>query len=245
MMCAVVLCFSLVVQEPDAPSHHQPAPAPPAPPGVEGLKDRIRGMRKDLLTGGELVRRSESEAVDFYQEKIEEIDRRVDSIQAELAESRADYDLALERTLQATSMEARRNAAADASVFRSRIDALEAEEEELGRRRAGFARAVQLIQQRSTERQRLATQMDTAPSIDLPGFLPPVGLAPDVAPPANPLLDDPGLIEDLLRRDPVRAREILFAANPEEYWRRWPLRPPADVLARSIPFPDPDLPGQR
>jgi hypothetical protein len=213
-------------------------------PSAEGVRSRVHELRKTLLSGGEQVRRSESEAIDFYQGRVDDIDRRGDAIQAELAEKSAYYKIALEKTLSATGDGATK-AATDASLIREQIQNLKAEKDDLGLLRARFVQSIRVVGDRREDRVRLAGQMDAPSAGDLGGLIPPpAGLAPPAIAPQGALLVDQQLIEDLLQLDPVRARNLLFMADPSSYWVRWPLRPPAEVLARSIPFPPPDLPGQ-
>ena len=59
--------------------------------------------------------------------------------------------------------------------------------------------------------------------------------------------DDPfansAFLEDLMRRDPARARLMLFQRDPVRYWKLFPLTRPEGTLRKAIPFPPPDLPG--
>ena len=91
--------------------------APRVTPGE--LRDRIHEMRMNLLLGGERVREAEGEAVHFYRSKITTIEERVDSIHVELAEKRASYDLALDRSLSGSDAVARSNAMSQASALRT------------------------------------------------------------------------------------------------------------------------------
>ena len=49
--------------------------------------------------------------------------------------------------------------------------------------------------------------------------------------------EDPAFFADLMRRDPERAKQILFERDPERYWRMFPLSPPESVLRRAFPYP--------
>ncbi len=224
-------------------------PAASTAPSPEDLRQQIRVLRHGLLTGGELVRGAESEAQQFYQKKIQDIDHRMDSITADLADVRASYEVTLEKILgsatEAAGLE-RGAALTGASGLLAAIEGLEAERETLRARRTGFMKAIRIIKVRSRERERLALQLETSPVADLPSFiLPSVGLAPAPIQRPNPLLDDTGLVQDLVHKDPVRAKRLLFEVMPEVYWARWPLSPPAKVLSRALPFPQPDMPGRR
>lgn len=215
---------------------------------AEALRQRIHGMRMNLLLGGDRVRKAEDEAIDFYGGKMELVEQRLDSIRVELAEKRASYDVLLDRALNAESAGGRAGAMREAAVLRREISALGTEADELEGRRKGYSKLVSSIESRERDRERLVAQIETSSGPDdglgLP--LPSIGLAPDVQPSegASPL-DDPRLIEDLLERDPLRARRLLFEMDAESYWERFPLRPPAELIRTSLPFPPPDLPGSR
>ncbi len=215
---------------------------------VEGLRERIHGMRLNLLVGGDKVRAAESDAVQFYRGKVEVIEKRLDSVAAELAELRANYEVSLEKVLQDGAGEQRKSMLSEAGEQRGKIQSLEREESELGDRRLRLERLVQAVEARTRERERLATKIESGSGFDeaLAFPLGEIGLAPEleVLAPASPL-DDEGLIADLLARDLVEAHRLLFEADPEGYWGFFPLQPPADALRQSLKFPLPDLPGQR
>ena len=253
-MMVPLLSLSLLCLPQDAPPPAaKPASAKPveaspkaAPPDVTQLKDRIHAMRMSLLVGGEKVRNAESEALDFYHRKIKKVDERLDTVAAERAEKGAEYDVVLERILAASSPPARRASVAQASRLRGQIQGLEAETDNLNKGRNRFLQAIALVKDRGRQRQRLAARVDSQSQPDLlTAPLPGIGLAPEPVPSTVAILSEPGLVEDLLGRDPRRAREIILELHPEEYWRRWPLRPPAEILRSALPFPLPDLPGKR
>lgn len=233
-----------------APASSGTVAAPPssASGGAEALRQRIHDMRMNLLLGGDRVRQAESEAVQFYSEKAGIIDQRLDSNSAELAEKRAVYDLALDRSLAATDSGVRLKAMREAGVLRAEITGLEDEASDLAGKRKYIGKAIRNVESRDRERERLVAQLATAsdfgPSTGFP--LGSIGLAPPVeaSAPASPL-DDPELVEDLLQRDPRGARRILFEADPEGYWLRFPLQPPAETLRAALRFPLPDLPNHR
>lgn len=246
------IAFALVcVQQ----QNGEPAPAtPPDTARVEELRERIHGMRQNLLLGGEKVREAENDAAQFYRGKVEVIEQRLDAIASELAERRASYKVALERALAeptGTSNgadEARPAALREAADQRARIQALEAEEAELVERSGRVAGLIGAVEARARERERLATRLETAAqdasALALP--LGGIGLAPEGAltRSVSPL-EDETLIQDLLALDPRSGRRLLFESDPAAYWVRFPLRPPADVLRRALDFPPADLPGQR
>src|SRR5262245_16937187 len=93
------LAIILLQETPPASPAATPAatPAPPDAARVEMLRQRIHGMRMDLLLGGEKVKQAESDATQFYRGKIEVIDKRLDTIAGELAERRAGYRMSLQR----------------------------------------------------------------------------------------------------------------------------------------------------
>ena len=216
------------------------------PPNADHLRQRVHDMRRSLLLGGDRVREAESEAVKFYQQKIGQIDQRLSTLNAEQAEKGAQYELLLERILQAPSAQARRGVAVEAAGLRSELEVLQSEQGEMQKRRQEFGEAATSVQERDRQRERLSSRLDLAmqPN-DVLAPLPMVGLAAPALRAPEDALADQGLIEDLLRRDPRRARAVLFELSPRAYFERWPLRPPDQVLLRTLPFPAADLPGRR
>ena len=215
---------------------------------VEALRERIHGMRMNLLLGGEKVRSAEKDATQFYRQKSELVDQRLDSLAAEITEARASYQLALEQALKSTAEDQRKNALHEAAELRQKVSTLEGEQAELGERRGHLEHMVEAVEARGRERQRLATKIESEPG-DEEAMLTPlgdIGLAPELQELApSSVLDDKGLVGDLLSRDPVAARRLLFASDPHGYWDLFPLRPPAAALRGALKFPPPDLPGQR
>ena len=215
---------------------------------VEDLRARIHDMRMSLLLGGEKVQQAESEAIGFYGEKISVIEERLDVIQSELSEKRATYDVSLDRALSADDAEARASAMKRAQTMRSEVSALEYEASELHKKRSNLDGLVGAVEGRGRERNALAAQLETSSQFEAEFGLTigGVGLAPpvEVQPIGSPL-DDDRLVEDLLARDPVGARRLLFEADPEGYWARFPLQPPAAPVREALVFPLPDLPGRR
>lgn len=216
--------------------------------GAEALRQRIHEMRMNLLLGGDRVREAEGEAIQFYSEKAGIIDQRLDSNSAEVSEKRAAYGLALDRSLEAEDAEVRMKAMREAAVLRAELSELEDEARELEGKRKNIGQAIRNVESRDRERERLVAQLETASDFE-PGTgfpLGSIGLAPEVeASAAGSPLDDPDLVEDLMRRDPRGARRILFEADPEGYWLRFPLQPPAEPMRAALRFPLPDLPSQR
>lgn len=215
---------------------------------AESLRQRIRDMRMNLLLGGDQVRNAETEARSFYGSKIEHVDGRLDTLQSDLAEKRPGYELALDRALTAETPGERQAAMRDASTLRSEISAIEQEAGELGERRGNLSQLVGAIEERDRERERLVAQIEASSVVDETFALPlaSIGLAPAVnAEPAASPLDDDALVRDLLSRDPIGGRGVLFEMDPMGYWRRFPLQPPQGALRDALGFPLPDLPGSR
>ena len=245
-MITPLLVFTLALpfaQEPTPPESHGHEGSPSA----EELREQIHGMRQTILIGGESVRNSEKQAIRFLQEKVDKLDTRMDYIQGDLVQKRTSYDLSLNRAGVAAAPEAQTAALSDAAGFKAEIQALEQENNLLQRRRKSLIAEQTRIDGRRRERESLAAEMD-AQGLE-PEYVSfssgAIGLAPEAAKPVNPLMEDPELQEDFLRKFPVRGRQLLFDADPVEYWKRWPLTPPADVLSHALTFPLPDLPGRR
>ncbi len=238
----LLLASAVPFQEPEAGQQT------PDPAKVESLRGRIHEMRMNLLLGGDKVRQAEGDATQFYKEKVELIEKRLDTVAVELTELRANYDVTLDHALQGREEQQRRSTLLEAEEQRGKIQALEAEEEELTQRRSRLEKLVQAVEARGRERQRLATKIESGPGFDEALAFPmgAIGLAPEVEvlSPSSPL-DDEGLVADLLARDPVAAHRLLYEADPQGYWRFFPLQPPQETLRRSLKFPLPDLPGQR
>jgi len=216
-------------------------------PSAEELREQIHGMRQTILIGGESVRSSEKQALRFLQEKVEKLDTRMDFIQGDLVQKRTSYELSLNRAGEASTTEAQTAALADAARLKADIQGLEQEQGLLQKRRKSLLAEQTRIDGRRRERESLAAEMDAQGlepeyvSFSTGG----IGLAPEAAKSVNPLMEDPELREDFLRKFPVRGRQLLFDADPTAYWERWPLTPPTKALSLSLAFPLPDLPGRR
>jgi len=229
-----------------SPTTQTPAESPDT--SAAELKSRIHEMRTNLLIGGPNVRQAETEAIDFYGNKAETVDRRLDSIRAELSEKRATYELALERALTDPDPARQKKAMSDAGELRYSISALESEAAQLTGKRGDLTKMISAVESRDRDRERLLAQIETTDGFELSMGLPmaSVGLAPDLPTQteASPLGDD-ALVQDLLARDPRGARKLLYSADPEGYWKRFPLRPDSRVMRGVLEFPLPDLPGAR
>jgi len=247
--------LALALQSPSAPegltrvaaATAESAPAPPATPatkvGVDELRARIHEMRLSLLFGGDKVKSAEGEAIGFYNQRIESVNKSLDGLETDLAEKRASYDMALEQSLESG---AGAPALQRAQTLRAEIANLEHDADDLATTRTNLGKLVQTVQARQRERDILAARMNASSAEDLgAGFtLGSVGLAPDVQvrPDVSPF-DDERLVQDLFARDPVAAARTLYAADPERYRREFPLRPPAEALRKALVFPLPDLPA--
>jgi len=234
-------------REPDAAQAGTGEENPSAAAAAAPLRERIHTMRRDLLTGGKLVRNAEDQAVQFYRSKMDDLDRRADSVAVDMAEKKASYSLALDHTLDAKTPEARAAAAREASRLKIEIGSMEAEIGRINKQRDDLAAAIQLVEDRARERDRLAAEFDASgaaasnPVLVSGG----IGLAPGkIAPKGDPLAD-PDLLDALIQRDPERARALVFQSNPKLYWQKWPLTPPGSLLRKSIRFPLGDVPGNR
>ena len=248
--CSFILCNRASAQE-----ALQPADAPAADVAgelaggseaatAEGLRQRIRDMRMNLLLGGDQVRQAEEQAIDFYVGKTRSVEGRMDDVATELVELRASYDVVLDRALESGSEEALR----EAQPLRSRITALESEENGLIERRERLSELVAAVEDRDRDRRRLVDQVESASALPDSFGVPmmSIGLAPPpIAAEASVPLEDDQLLQDLLARDPAKAKSMYFAADPERYWRRFPLQPPARTLVGAMRFPLPDPVGRR
>jgi hypothetical protein len=250
---------AVAAPKPDAAAPNAAAPnaatpnaadAPPAADSAsaEALRERIHKMRMDLLLGGDLVREAENQAVGFYSEKAEAVERRLDAVGSDLSERRATYDVVLERALSSESGADRARALSEAQPLRREIEGLEAERDDLSTKRSRLSKLIASVASRERERQQLVDIVESTDSVPDELGLPwmGIGLAPATA--ARSELapaEDEALLADLLERDPVAARGLLYELDPQRYWQRFPLTPPADLLSSALVFPLPDLPEQR
>jgi hypothetical protein len=215
---------------------------------VEDLRGRIHGMRMNLLLGGPQVKSAEAEAIDFYNQKINFVEERIDSVQIDASEKRAAYDVALERAVSAGDKATRESSLQKAQDLRAEIAALDRESRDLIDTRGNLSNLIGAVQARGEERTKLASRLETSISFD-EGFglsLGGVGLAPEVeVQPTGSPFEDEQLLSDLMERDPRGARKVLYELDPERYWQRFPLRPPSQVIRSALSFPLADLPGDR
>ena len=209
------------------------------------LRGRVREMRRSVIGGGPAVEQAEKEALGFYRRKIGKNAGRVDELRTQRDAKDAEYRIALDATLEANDKATSDAAARRAASLRKEIGDLDAEIEELVRQRDQLGAAVAAIQRRMDRRRQIMGHFDAGEEIETLPFL-----GEDVLGPDDESLggDDPfsnsAFLEDLLRRDPARARRILFDRDPARYWKLFPLTRPESTLRKAIPFPPPDLPGK-
>lgn len=129
---------------------------------AEELRSRIHAMRMDLLMGGDRVRAAEAEAVDFYAQKRELVEQRLDSIDAELSEKRATYDVVTQRALNERTADQRRKALGEAADLRAQLSSLEGESTRLIERRDRLREMVGAVEARDRDRQKLAAELETS-----------------------------------------------------------------------------------
>lgn len=246
---STLLTLLVLAQVSTPPTDSPVAPeADNAATSAESLRKTIRDLRMNLLLGGDRVRTAEREAIDFYRDKSAFVDTRLDSVDSELIERRATYDVTLDRALGAEDAAERSRAFRDAQPLRTEITALEREAEELAEKRGRLAGLVDSIAARDRERQSLVAQLETSGSFPDRFGMPSLGIG--LAPPALPVeasspLEDLDLLEDLFARDPEAARHLVYDLDPVGYWDVFPLEPPAAALRRALTFPPADLPGRR
>jgi len=211
------------------------------------LRDRVRGMRKQVLGGGPAVEKSESEAMRFYRGKIHDIARQADELRTQRDSKDAEYRVALDTTLTSEDPDERAEAAREAQGLRRQISALDSETQMLEKRGESLGRGVESIQRRIDKRKRLLSTFDRGEVVDdLPYLEDEVlgGEEDEGGGASNPFGDDE-FIADLLKRDPTAARRLIFEADPRNYFARFPLKPSQKSLRKALPFPPPDMPGNR
>ncbi len=215
----------------------------------EALRGRVHELRMNLLLGGDQVRRAESEAVEFYSGKLESVEQRLDVIESDLRAKRSSYDLKLDQALSARDARRRDAVMREATSLRGEIAGLEREASALVERREALSRLVGSVRARDRERESLVAQLETTSALDTAFGLPHTGIGlgppPMAAEASASAFEEDGLMQDLMSRDERAARRLMFDTDPERYWARFPLRPPADALRAALDFPLPDLPGTR
>jgi len=211
------------------------------------LRDRVRGMRKQVLGGGPAVAKSEGEALRFYRGKIHDIARQADELRTQRDSRDAEYQVALDTTLQSEDPAERADAAREAQKLRRQITELDDQTAMLEKRGESLGRGVESIQRRIDKRKRLLSTFDRGEVVDdLPYLEDEVlgGEEDEMGEDGNPFGDD-AFIADLLQRDPAAARRLIFEADPTGYFERFPLKPSNRALRKALPFPPADLPGNR
>ncbi|MEN8148594.1 MAG: hypothetical protein ABFS86_02155 [Planctomycetota bacterium] len=226
----------------DAPARTEPVEEP-VDEGVllktVELRRKVRAMRRSVLGGGPAVEDAEREALVFYRKKIQEIASRIDGLRTDRDAKDAEYRLALDLTLEAEDADEGEAAARRAASLKGDIAGLDATIAELVSQRDQLSGAAGAIQKRIDRRQRVLAHFETQAEVLQP--LPFLG--EDVIGPDDEGLsevdpfEDAELFADLMRRDPDRARQILFEHDPARYWRMFPLTPPEHVLRRAFPYP--------
>ena len=249
LMLLIVLIGATAAQAQDGRPAEDPPVAVRAEASAEGeeedggllkvveLKAKVRAMRRSIVGGGPAVEQAEREALSFYRRKIQQTASRIDDVRTERDAKDAEYRLALDATLEAEGRGAD-SAARRAARLRAEIGDLDAEVLELTRQRDRIGHAVVAIQDRMDRRKRVIAHFETSETVETMPFLGETVLGPDddVQGGADPF-ENEELFEDLMRRDPDRARRILFERDPERYWKLFPLSPPESVLRKSFPYP--------
>ncbi|MHC4261441.1 MAG: hypothetical protein ACYSWX_02895 [Planctomycetota bacterium] len=234
--------FAAASQDAGRPTFEEPGggSAGQASASAEGLRQSIRDMRMNLLLGGDRVRTAEREAIEFYGERAGFVDQRLDTVDSDLAELRASYDVAVERALSATSAAQRTKAFREAQPLRGSIESLESERSELVGKRDRLHGLVDSIRARDDDRERLVAQLESSTALPDTLGMPSlgVGLAPPPLP-AEPIspLEDTALLQDLFERDPEGARTLVWDLDPIGYWEIFPLQPPTEPLRAVLRFP--------
>ncbi len=209
------------------------------------LRSRVRDMRKQVLGGGPAVQNSEKEALRFYRGKIQEMGRQSDDLRTKRDSKDAEYQVALETTLQSEDPSERGEAAREAQQLRRQIGDLDEQVAAMEKRGESLGRGVESIQRRIDKRKRLVSQFERNDIVeDLPYLEDEVlGGEEDIGGAGSNPFADEGFIQDLLKRDPEAARRLIFDADPAGYWKRFPLKPSAKAV-RKLRFPPADLPGK-
>jgi prefoldin subunit 5 len=244
----VVLVVFAPQNVPDNNGAREKAPPDASPGGnAQALKSRIHKMRKNLLLGGDKVRKAESEALRFYEQKIESIEQGLDSLRADIAEKKASYQIVLDRVMQITDATSRVSAMREASDLRRQMDSLREEEKTFRNQRANLTRLITAVRGRDRDRKVLAAKLESSnvPDASAGIPLPAVGLAPKAGASNATLPIDDGMVADLLSRDPRKGRQVLFEFDPAGYWARFPLQPPVGALRKALVLPPPDPPRRR
>jgi hypothetical protein len=206
------------------------------------LRQKVRDMRRSVLGGGPAVEEAEREALVFYRRKIQETASRIDGLRTDRDAKDAEYRLALDSTLEARSKSSGEAAARRAARLKAEIAGIDAEIAELAQQRDQLSAASAAISARIDRRKRVLTHFDTDQEVLQPlPFLGEDVIGPDEEDLAeiDPFADGE-FLKDLMRRDPDRARRILFERDPARYWRMFPLTPPERVLRKAFPYPRPD-----
>lgn len=238
-LLALQATSSLAQEDPGA-SSALASPAPPSPSArtkAAELKQRIHSLHKELLSGGPKVREADREALSFYHRKAESLEKQLYSSKADLLSAEAEYEAALDSTLNERQPRRIEALARNASEKKAALDQLHNDRKRLEQQRDLAITTATTIQKRVDRRQRLKDQFSDTDLRDT-GALFSLPLAADeeqAPPPVNPF--NRRILLDLARRDPIKARSIIRTQDPELYWQLWPLVPPQKILKRALPFP--------
>jgi len=248
LVLLVLVALPAWAQDPEPPIDVPSRTEPVEEPVDEGvllktvdLRTRVRAMRRSVLGGGPAVENAEKEALAFYRKKIHQTSARIDGIRTDRDVKDAEYRLALDFTLEARNPGEGEVAARRAAALKADISGLDATIAELVSQRDQLSGAAAAIQARIERRQQVLAHFETQADVLQPlPFLGEDVIGPDEAElaAANPF-EDPEFFADLMRRDPERARQILFERDPVRYWRMFPLTPPESVFRRAFPYPRP------
>ena len=209
------------------------------------LRGRVRDMRKTVLGGGPAVEKAEREALGFYRRKVQQNLRRIDELHTTRDAKDAEYQLALDATLEAEDGDTRVAAARRASKLKTEMGNIDAEMDDLNRQRKALDNAVAATESRIKRRKRIIEHFDEGETVDTLPFLGEDVLGPDdEMGDEDPFADDT-FLEDLMARDPEQARAVLIDLDPVRYWKLFPLTPPESALRTALTFPPPDFPGKR
>jgi hypothetical protein len=209
------------------------------------LRDKVRGMRKQVLGGGAAVMNSEKAALKFYRGKIQEMARRADDLRTQRDSKDAEYRVALDTTLKSKDPAERADAARTARRLKQEMRGLDAEITEIEKRGESLGRGVAGIQRRIDKRKNVLSQFDREDMVDDLPYLDDEVLGDDEGGEGIDPFSDEGFVNDLLASDPEAARRLLFEADPIAYFKRFPLKPSGRALKKALAFPPADLPGQR
>jgi hypothetical protein len=209
------------------------------------LRNKVRGMRKQVLGGGTAVLNSEKAALKFYRGKIQDMARHADDLRTQRDSKDAEYRVALDTTLKSEDAGERADAARTARRLKQEIRGLDSEIAAIEKRGESLGRGVAGIQRRIDKRKRVLSQFDREDLVDDLPYLDDEVLGDDEGGDGVDPFSDEDFVNDLLESDPEGARRLLFEADPIAYFKRFPIKPSGRALKKALAFPPADLPGQR